>query len=154
MHRVEKVEIFSHPPTTTIVVCGQANSAPTFNQTQQTSAVWKLLEKYVDTPINFADDCVVRIAEIDSTPVLGPRTQKQITNSSSPFHFQFSEKTSTLFPHGPFFIPKTRDSIQSVLKFSWFEGPGPSPPAPNLDRNANRTGGPPPVSSRSRSEPL
>jgi predicted nucleic acid-binding protein len=37
-----------------------------FNFQQQSAEVWKLLEKYADTPMDFADACLVRMAGLVS----------------------------------------------------------------------------------------
>ena len=39
-----------------------------FDFQEQAPAVWKLLAKYADTPMDFADACVVRMAEILPDP--------------------------------------------------------------------------------------
>lgn len=39
-----------------------------FDFQEQAPAVWKLLDKYADTPMDFADACVVRMAEIHPDP--------------------------------------------------------------------------------------
>lgn len=39
-----------------------------FDFQEQAPAVWKLLAKYADTPMDFADACVVRMAEIHPDP--------------------------------------------------------------------------------------
>ncbi len=39
-----------------------------FDFQEQAPAVWKLLAKYADTPMDFADACVVRMAEIFPDP--------------------------------------------------------------------------------------
>ena len=39
-----------------------------FDFQQQAPAVWKLMDKYSDTPMDFADACLVRMSEIHSKP--------------------------------------------------------------------------------------
>jgi predicted nucleic acid-binding protein len=36
-----------------------------FNFEDESAAVWQLLKKYVDTPMDFADACLVRMAELN-----------------------------------------------------------------------------------------
>jgi hypothetical protein len=39
-----------------------------FDFQQQAPAVWKLMAKYADTPMDFADACLVRMTEIVPEP--------------------------------------------------------------------------------------
>jgi predicted nucleic acid-binding protein len=39
-----------------------------FDFETEASAVWRLLDKYEDVPMDFADACLVRMAEIHATP--------------------------------------------------------------------------------------
>ena len=41
-----------------------------FDFETEASAVWRLLDKYDDVPMDFADACLVRMAEIHATPLV------------------------------------------------------------------------------------
>ena len=42
-----------------------------FDFETEAAAVWRLLDKYADTPMDFADACLVRMAELHTEPRVG-----------------------------------------------------------------------------------
>src|SRR4051794_1082478 len=46
-------------------LCAQGIFQTAFNFAQESAAVWSLLNKYADTPMDFADACLVRMAELN-----------------------------------------------------------------------------------------
>lgn len=54
------------PQNPLLLASGLIRSA--FDFQQQAVAVWKLLDKYADTPMDFADACLVRMTEILPEP--------------------------------------------------------------------------------------